>query len=122
MLKLISNVSRRVLVLGALALCLTTTAAWAVQEEIEYLFPGVDAGGNLNDNNGTYSTIIANVNTKNGNFTARGKAQVQNLSVKKQTYKNTPLDISGVTVKSSRYIVSKTGAASLVAHGTAGLL
>ena len=121
MLKLISNVSRRALVLGALALCLTTTAAWAVQVEIGYLFPGVDAGGNLDDEYGTESTIKANVNTRNGKFTAKGKAQVQNLSVKKQAYKNTSVNISGVTVKSSLYKVSKTGAASVVARGTASL-
>ena len=122
MLKLISNVSRRVLVLGALALCLTTTAAWAVHVEIGYLFPGVDAGGNLDDGYGTESTIKANVNTRDGKFTAHGKAQVQNLSRRNQKYKNTSVNIDGVTVNSSLYRVSKTGAAHVVAHGTAEAL
>ena len=121
MLKLISNVSRRGLVLGALALCLTTTTAWALTVQVPFLFPGVDAQGNLSDGLGTQSQVIATVNTTNGKFRASGKAQVQNLSGKGQAFKNTPVNIPGVIVTSSRYSCSKTGKASVAASGMAAL-
>ena len=121
MLKLISNVSRRGLVLGALALCLTTTTAWALTVQVPFLFPGVDAQGNLSDGLGSQSNIIANVNTKTGKFKASGKAQVQNLSGKTQTFTNVPVNIPNVTVTSSRYSCKKTGAASVAASGMAAL-
>ncbi len=118
MLKLISNVSRRGLVLGALALCLGTTTAWALTVQVPFLFPGVDAGGNLSDVLGTQSNINANVNTKTGKFKAAGKATVQNKSGKAQTFLNVPVNVPGATVTSSKYSVSKKGAASATAAGT----
>lgn len=121
MLKLICNVSRRGLVLGALALCLTTTTAWALTVQVPFLFPGVDAGGNLSDALGAQSNVNANINTKTGKFKASGKAKVQNLSGKTQTFTNVPVNIPGVTVTSSRYSVSKKGAASVAASGMAAL-
>lgn len=121
MVKLISNVSRRGLILGALALCLTTTTAWALTVQVPFLFPGVDAGGNLSDALGTQSQVIANVNTKTGKFRASGKATVRNLSGKTQTFTNVPVNIPGATVTSSRYVVTKKGAATATAAGTAAL-
>ena len=121
MLKLISNVSRRGLVLGALALCLGTTTAWAVNVQFPFLFPGIDAGGNLSDEIGTESSIKVSVNTKSGKFHASGKAQVQNLSGKNQTYNNSAVNIPGVTLKSSRYSCSKKGKASVAASGMADI-
>lgn len=121
MLKIISNVSRRGLVLGALALCLATTTAWALIVQVPLLFPGVDAGGNLSDALGTQSVVNANINTKTGKFKASGKATVQNKSGAKQTFLNVPVNIPGATVTSSRYSVSKMGAATVAAAGTAAL-
>jgi len=121
MLKLISNVSRRGLVLGALALCLTTTTAWATLVQGGYLFPGVDMGGNLSNGLGTPGFVNVNVNTNNGKFKASGKAQVQNLSGRTQTFTNVPVDIPNVTVTSSRYSCKKAGAASVAASGMAAL-
>jgi len=117
MLKVISNVSRRGLVLGALALCLTTTTAWATLVQGGYLFPGVDMGGNLSNGLGTPGFIIANINTNTGKYKASGKAVVQNLSGKTQTFINSPVISLGGTVTSSRYSCSKKGAASLAASG-----
>ncbi len=121
MVKLISNVSRRGLVLGALALCLGTTTAWALTVQVPFLFPGVDAGGNLSNALGTQAQVSANVNTNTGRFRASGKATVQNKSGAKQTFLNVPVNITGATVTSSRYSVSKTGAAMVSAAGTIAL-
>lgn len=120
-MKLISNVSRRGLVLGALALCLGTTTAWALTVQVPFLFPGVNAQGNLSDGLGTQSQVIANVNTTTGKFKASGKAQVQNLSGKKQTFLNVPVNVPGATVTSSKYSVAKKGAATAAAAGTIAL-
>ena len=120
MLKLISNLSRRGLVLGALALCLTTTAAWArVNSQVPFLYPGVDPEGNLDGMLGTSGLINYNVNTNTGKFKASGKATVPNLSGKAQTFINVPFDIQNATVTSSRYSCSKKGVASLAASGMA---
>ena len=119
MLKLICNVSRRGLVLGALVLCFATATAWALTVQVPLLFPGVDAGGNLSDGLGTQSVVNVNINTQTGKFRASGKATVRNLSGAKQTFLNAPVDIPGVTVTSSRYSVSKKGAAMVAAAGTA---
>ena len=119
MLKLISNVSRRGLVLGALALCLTTTAAWArVNAQVPCFYLGVNEGGNLDVTLGTSAFINFNVNTNTGKFKASGKATVQNLSGKTQTFANVPV-ISPVpaTYTSSRYSCSKKGVASVAASG-----
>ncbi len=121
MLKIISNVSRRGLVLGALSLCLATTTAWALTVQVPLLFPGVDAGGNLSEALGTQSQVSANINTKTGKFKASGKAAVQNLSGKTQTFTNVPVNIPNATVTSSRYSVSKKGAATVAASGMANL-
>ena len=121
MMKLISNVSRRGLVLGALALCLGTTTAWALTVQVALLFPGVDAGGNLSNGLGTQGVVNANVNTTTGKFRASGKAKVQNLSGKKQTFLNVPVNVPNATVTSSRYSVSKKGDATVAAAGTAAL-
>ena len=119
MLKLISNVSRRGLVLGALALCLTTTAAWArVNSQVPFVYPGVDPGGNLDDGPlGTSGLINLNVNTNTGKFHAFGKNVVRNLSGKAQTFTNVPFDIQNATVTSSRYSCLKKGVASVAASG-----
>ncbi|MCX7408613.1 MAG: hypothetical protein NTZ32_11090 [Planctomycetales bacterium] len=121
MLKLISNVSRRGLVLGALALCLTTTTAWAlnVNAQVPCFYPGVNAGGNLDGMLGTSGLININVNTNTGKFHASGKATVQNLSGERQTFTNVPFDIQNATVTSSRYSCSKKGVASLAGSGMA---
>ena len=120
MLKVISNVSRRVLVLGALALCLMTTTAWALTVQVPFQFPGVDAGGNLDVMLGKGGFIYAIVNTKTGKWKASGKAKVQNLSGKKQTWTNIPFMIPGVTFTSSSYSCSKKGDASASASGMGG--
>ena len=121
MLKLISNLSRRGLVLGALALCLTTTTAWAlnVNGQVLSFYPGVDPEGNLDGMLGTSGLININVNTNTGKFKASGKNVVQNLSGKAQTFKNVPFDIQNATVTSSRYSCSKKGVASVAASGMA---
>ena len=118
MLKLISNVSRRGLVLGALALCLTTTAAWArVNSQAPFDYPGVNPGGNLDANLGTSGFINLNVNTNTGKFHAFGKNVVRNLSGKAQTFTNVPFNIENATVTSSRYSCLKKGFASVAASG-----
>ena len=122
MLKLISNVSRRGLVLGALALCLTTTTAWALNQNVQIpcLYFGVNAEGNLDGILGTSGLINFNVNTNTGKFKASGKATVQNLSGKAQTFINVPVNVdSPVMFTSSRYSCSKTGKASVAASGMA---
>ena len=122
MLKLISNVSRRGLVLGALALCLTTTTAWALNVQLPCLYPGVNAGGNLDGSLGFVGAINFNVNTNTGKFRASGKATVQNLSGKAQTFINVPVNVdSPVMFTSSRYSCSKTGKASVAASGMADI-
>lgn len=124
MLKLISNVSRRGLVLGALALCLTTTTAWAlnVNAQVPCFYPGVDAGGNLDALLGTSGLINFNVNTKTYKFHASGKATVPNLSGERQTFTNVPMNLFTpvpATYTSSRYSCSKKGVASVAASGMA---
>ena len=122
MLKLISNVSRRGLVLGALALCLTTTTAWALNVQTLCLYPGVNAGGNLDGSLGLIGLINFNVNTKTGKFHASGKATVQNLSGKAQIFINVPVIVEfPVMFTSSRYSCSKTGKASVAASGMADI-
>ena len=120
MLKLISNVSRRGLVLGALALCLTTTTAWAlnVNLQIPCFYPGVNAGGNLDDGLGAEAFINFNINTKTYKFHASGKATVQNLSGKAQIFINVPVIVEfPVMFTSSRYSCSKKGVASVAGSG-----
>ena len=118
MLKLISNVSRRGLVLGALALCLTTTTAWALNVQTLCLYPGVNAGGNLDGSLGLIGLINFNVNTKTGKFHASGKATVQNLSGKAQIFINVPVIVEfPVMFTSSRYSCSKKGVASVAGSG-----
>ena len=121
MLKLISNVSRRGLVLGALALCLTTTTAWALNVQTLCLYPGVNAGGNLDGSLGLIGLINFNVNTKTGKFHASGKATVQNLSGKTQTFKNVEPQLlviaPMIAYKSGRYSCLKKGVASVAASG-----
>ena len=121
MLKLISNLSRRGLVLGALALCLTTTTAWAlnVNLQIPCFYPGVNAGGNLDDGLGAEAFINFNINTKTYKFHASGKATVQNLSGERQIFTNVPVNTPPipVTYTSSRYSCSKKGVASVAASG-----
>ena len=123
MLKLISNVSRRGLVLGALALCLTTTAAWArVNSQAPFDYPGVNSGGNLDANLGTSGFINLNVNTNTGKFHAFGKNVVGNLSGKAQTFMNAEVDVNApipIIFTSSRYSCSKKGVASVAASGMA---
>jgi len=111
------------LVLGALALCLTTTAAWArVNGQAPCFYPGVNVGGNLDDALGAEAFINFNVNTETGKFHASGKATVQNLSGKAQTFINVPVNVDApVIFTSSRYSCSKKGAASLAASGMAAL-
>ena len=118
MLKLISNVSRRGLVLGALALCLTTTTAWALNVQTLCLYPGVNAGGNLDGSLGLIGLINFNVNTKTGKFHASGKATVQNLSGKAQIFINVPVIVEfPVMFTRSRYSCSKKGVASVAGSG-----
>ena len=119
MLKLISNVSRRGLVLGALALCLTTTAAWAhVNIQVPCFYPGVNEGGNLDDELGAAAFINFNINTETGKFHASGKATVQNLSGKAQIFINVPVIVEfPVMFTSSRYSCSKKGVASVAGSG-----
>ena len=123
MLKLISNVSRRGLVLGALALCLTTTTAWAlnVNFQIPCFYPGVNAGGNLDDGLGAEAFINFNINTKTYKFHASGKATVQNLSGKTQTFKNVEPQLlviaPMIAYTSGRYSCSKKGVASVAGSG-----
>ena len=122
MLKLISNVSRRGLVLGALALCLTTTAAWAqVNIQVPCFYPGVNEGGNLDDELGAAAFINFNINTETGKFHASGKATVQNLSGKTQTFKNVEPQLlviaPMIAYKSGRYSCLKKGVASVAASG-----
>ena len=118
MLKLISNVSRRGLVLGALALCLTTTTAWALNVQTLCLYPGVNAGGNLDGSLGLIGLINFNVNTNTGKFRASGKATVQNLSGKAQIFINVPVIVEfPVMFTSSRYSCSKKGVASVAGSG-----
>ena len=124
MLKLISNVSRRGLVLGALALCLTTTAAWArvTYSQAPCYYPGVNPDGNLNVNLGRLGAININVNTNTGKVHAFGKNVVGNLSGKAQTFINAEVDVIApipVTFTSSRYSCSKKGFATVAASGMA---
>ena len=123
MLKLISNLSRRGLVLGALALCLTTTTAWAlnVNAQVPSFYPGVDPEGNLDGLLGTSGLINLNVNTNTGKFKASGKNVVTNLSGKTQTFKNVEPQLlviaPMIAYKSGRYSCLKKGVASVAASG-----
>jgi hypothetical protein len=113
------QLGRRVLLSAVVVASLAASTSWAALVTVPLLFPGVDSGGNLSDQLGTQGTVKANVNTKTGKFKATGKATVHNLSAVKQSYTNVPVNIPGVTVTSSKYVVGVRGAASVAASGIA---
>jgi hypothetical protein len=111
---------RRLFLSAVVLTGLMATTSWALTVNVPFLFPGINSTGNLDDALGTQGNIKANVNTKTGKFSASGKAKVRNQSGDSQTFTNVPVNIPNVTVTSSKYTVSKKGAATARAAGTAG--
>lgn len=110
-------ISRTAVLCGVLA----ATSAWAFVRNVNVSLPGVDVSGNLSPGLGRPVPFKVNINTTNGKFKATGKGHVQNLSLVKQTYVNSPISIPDATILSSKYIVAKDGKCSASASGVASL-
>lgn len=106
-------ISRTAVLCGILA----ASSAWALVQTANFSLPGVDSSGNLSQELGALVPFKVNINTKSGKFTATGKGKVQNLSLVKHTYINSPISIPNVTVQASKYVVAKDGKCSASASG-----
>ncbi len=75
------------------------------------VFPGVDEFGDLDFGNTFEGLVKISINLKNERATISGKASVENLSNRRQVFRDE--DLAGIgTLISDRYVVAKNGRAT----------
>lgn len=109
---------RRFSRVGAVALCLavvagSTVIAKTTRFKLDYLFPGVDEFGLLDDDLGAEGVVRVTYNDRSDRLRLVGRAKVDNDSNRLQVYNDTGVldDFDGDVVR-DRYRVTKRGAAT----------